>query len=100
MQLMSPLKTLLHKKKYLLLKHDLSTAFGLIRLLARDGQALVVIEELAEGESSIAPERVQQLTLALPGLAREYTASLVRIDTIQVQDSKIRHQKGIVEFHG
>jgi len=79
--------------------------------LARDGQALVIVEVKAKTSESqgaaiemITPRKREKLILLAHELMQKYKTTNVRIDVVTVDSAednpKIKHHKGIIEFNG
>jgi putative endonuclease len=99
------------RKKLRILQPNRPTKFGSIDLLARDGRSLVIVEIKTQVSTQfdsiiemISVKRREQLILLAHELMQLYRCSVARIDIITVNQAaaapKLRHYKGVIEFHG
>lgn len=100
------------KKGHQILARNLTSKFGEIDILSREGKTIVVTEVKTKTSDffgaaieMITPAKQRKLVLLTHHLQAQYQTSNVRIDVISVDNAAgdeptLKHHKGVVEFHG
>lgn len=94
----------LHQKKYEVLGRHVTSRFGEIDILARDGDTLVAVEvkyrsddAMGRAVESVSPSKLKKIHAALEDYcAREnITSEKIRIDIVTIDGNRLDHLVGV-----
>jgi len=94
----------LQKNGFHIIARHVTSRYGEIDILARDGDMIVAVEvkarrtgQFGRAIESVTPQKLERITLALDQvmIAREVTNQSTRIDVITVEPDGLKHWRGV-----